>query len=395
MDKVRIGVIGLGNMGSQHAQWLFDGKVQGATLAAICDTDPEKLRQFRERFKDQVPAFPTHKGVVNCGWCDAIIVAVPHYDHVPIALDAFAKGVHVMLEKPIAVSVKAAREVVEAYKKYPQLKFGIMLNQRNSVTYQKMREMIASKELGEISRITWICTNWFRSFAYYASGGWRATWKGEGGGVLINQCPHYLDLVQWIPNMMPSRVTAVVHIGKTHPIEVEDEVSAIMEYPNGATGHFITTTGECPGTNRLEIVGGRGTLCNDNGKLTFRRNRVDAQEFSRTTPTSFGTPEVWNIEISTPPAHVAMGGHNQTTQDFVNAILNNTPNEKLLSSGPEGFNGLHLGNAMLMAGLTRKAVELPVDGEAFDAFIEELAKKYGGRKTLEAKAAKVNMAASW
>ncbi|MCL2640866.1 MAG: Gfo/Idh/MocA family oxidoreductase, partial [Phycisphaerales bacterium] len=336
-----------------------------------------------------------HHELLYSGTCDAILVAVPHYDHVPIALDAFTKNVHVLLEKPIAVSVKAASEVIEVYKKYPHLKFGIMLNQRNNVTYQKMREMIASGELSEISRITWICTNWFRSNAYYASGGWRATWKGEGGGILINQCPHYLDLVQWIPNMMPNRVTAVASIGKTHPIEVEDEVNAIMEYPNGATGHFVTSTGECPGSNRLEIVGSRGTLiCDNGGKLTFRRNRVDAQEFNRTTTTSFGIPEVWNIEIPT-TSRATLGEHNQTTQNFVNVILKNEPNEKLLSPGPDGFNGLHLGNAMLMAGLMRKPVDLPVDGDKFDAFIEDLAQKYGGKKTLEAKTSQVNMGASW
>ena len=382
MAKVRYGVIGLGNMGSQHSQYLFDNAIEGATLGAICDIDPEKLKKYSDKF----PGWRRLRLPRNCSnpkramrflWPCRITTMCPS------RLDAFSRNIHVLLEKPLAVSVHAGRQCIEGYKKYPHLKFGIMLNQRNSVLYQKMREMISAGELGQITRITWICTNWFRSFAYYASGGWRATWKGEGGGVLLNQCPHYLDLVQWIPNLMPNRVTAVAYIGKTHPIEVEDEVSAIMEYPNGVIGHFITSTGEAPGANRLEICGGQGKLVAEDGKLKFIRNRIDAQEWNRTTPTSFGIPETWNIDVATPPR--SGSEHQMTTQNFTNIIVNNLPNEQLLAPGPDGFNGLELGNAIMMAGLSGKPVDLPVNGPAYDQFIEDLAKKYGGRKTLQTK----------
>ncbi|MEI8197608.1 MAG: Gfo/Idh/MocA family oxidoreductase, partial [Phycisphaerae bacterium] len=231
-------------------------------------------------------------------------------------------------------------------------------------------------------------------WAYYASGGWRATWKGEGGGVLINQCPHNLDLIQWVVNgLKPNRVTAVGSVGKTHPIEVEDEISAILEYPNGATGHFVTSTGEAPGTNRLEICGSRGKIVAEDGKVTFTRTRVDVQELNRTTTQSFPAVETWNIDIPYTPRNIPE--HAFITQNFAQAVLDNRPNETLLAPGPEGLHGLELGNAIMMSGLTRKSVELPVDGDEFDRFIDDMAKKYGGKKTLQTKDANVNMAASF
>ncbi len=389
MDLVRIGIIGLGNMGSLHATYLAAGAVEGASLGALCDIDPEKLKRIAD--KHDVPRFANHREMFNSGSIDAVIIVTPHYDHPPIAMDAFAKNIHVLSEKPIAVSVNAARKLNEAAAGYPHLKFGVMFNQRSRGMYQKLRDIIAQGELGEITRITWLITDWFRSWTYYASGGWRATWAGEGGGVLINQCPHNLDLLQWIPNLMPTRVTAIAGLGKTHPIEVEDEVSAILEYANGAIGHFVTTTGEAPGTNRLEIAGDRGKIVAEGGKLHFRRARQSVREIRERTPLSFPSVEVWDCEIPFAPA--IADEHKLITQNFVNAVRLGTP---LLSPGVEGVKGLEIGNAMLMSGVTRQPVDLPVDGDAYDAFLKELTQKYGGRKTLSAPtAASVDMLASF
>jgi predicted dehydrogenase len=378
METVRFGVIGLGNMGSHHAHYLGAGAVDGAKLGAVCDIDPVRLGQVGGKYG--VPKFSNHREMLNSGTVDAIIIAVPHYDHAPIAMDAFAKNVHVISEKPVAVSVNAARKLNDDAARHPHLKFGVMFNQRTNGMYQKMREVIADGELGEITRITWLVTDWFRTWTYYASGGWRATWAGEGGGVLINQCPHNLDLIQWIPNMMPNRVTAVASIGKTHPIEVEDEVSAIFEYPSGAIGHFVTTTGEAPGTNRLEIAGDRGKIVAENGKIHFRRARHSVRKVRETSPLSFTSVETWDMEI--PYKSGPAQEHQTMTQNFVNAVLKGTP---MLGPGNEGVRGLEIGNAMLLAGVTRQPVDLPIDGEAYDAFIRELTTKYGGRKTLETK----------
>ncbi len=379
MDTVRFGVIGLGNMGSHHTRYLGAGGVDGAVLSAICDVDADRLA--KTEVAANVQRFSNHHEMLNSGAVDAIIIATPHYDHPPIAMDAFAKNVHVISEKPVAVSVNAARKLNEEYARHPHLKFGVMFNQRNNGMYQKFREVIADGELGEITRITWLITDWFRTWTYYASGGWRATWAGEGGGVLINQCPHNLDLIQWIPNMVPNRVTAVVSLGKTHPIEVEDECSATFEYPNGAIGHFVTTTGEAPGTNRLEIAGDRGRIHCEGGKLMFRRTRHSVRKERETSPKSFVTPETWDFEIPYKPGPA--DEHKAITQNFTNAVLKNTP---LLGPGIEGVRGLEIGNAILMAGVTRQPVELPMNGEAYDALLKDLHKKYGGKKTLETKA---------
>lgn len=387
MDNVRFGVVGLGNMGSFHVDSF--PSLKGATLAAICDASQKNLENVGK--KTDATRFGDYHEMLAAGVIDAVLIATPHVLHPEIALAAFDKGVHVLCEKPLAVTVKQGRAVIDAANKHPNLKFGMMFQQRTMPIYKKLRELITEGELGEISRITWIVTDWFRTWAYYASGGWRATWAGEGGGVLINQCPHNLDLIQWLTGMTPSRVTAVGFVGKTHPIEVEDEVSAILEYPNGAIGHFVTSTGEAPGTNRLEIVGDRGRIVCENDKLHFSRTRKGVRETRETSKEAFAKVQTWEIEI--PHGGGDMAGHKLVTQNFVDAILKGEP---LIAPGADGLRQLELGNSILMAALTRKPVELPLDSDAYDQFIADVTKRYGGKKTLKADPnATVNMAASF
>lgn len=387
MDNVRFGIVGLGNMGSFHVDSF--ASLKGATLAAVCDASQKNLDAAGK--KTSAKRFGSYQEMLAARGIDAVLIATPHLLHPEIALAAFDKGVHVLCEKPLAVTVGQGRAVVDAAAKHPNLKFGMMFQQRTMPIYRKLRELIADGELGEISRITWIVTDWFRTWTYYASGGWRATWSGEGGGVLINQCPHNLDLIQWLTGLTPGRITAVGFVGKTHPIEVEDEVSAIMEYPNGAIGHFITSTGEAPGTNRLEIVGDRGRIVGEQDKLRFTRTRKSVREIRETSKDAFARMETWEIEI-TPPAGEAEG-HKAITQNFVDAIQKGEP---LIAPGVEGLRQLELGNAILMAALTRKSVELPIASEAYDQFIADVTKQYGGKKTLKADPnAKVDMAASF
>lgn len=374
-------------MGSSHAGYLET--LEGACLGAVADIDPAKREDAKK--KATVPVFSSHQELIESKTCDAIIIATPHYDHPPIAIDAFKAGLHVLSEKPIAVSVKAARELNEIYEKnYKHLKFGIMFNQRTLPVYRKLRELVASGELGEISRVTWLITDWFRTWTYYASGGWRATWAGEGGGVLINQCPHNLDLMQWVTGMMPHRVSGVASIAKTHPIEVEDEVTGVFEYPNGAIGHFVTTTGEYPGTNRLEIACDRGKIIAEDGKLKWKRTRESVDDVRKNSKESFARIESWDIEI--PLEREPRSQHQEVTKAFIRSVLTGSP---LVAEGTEGVRGLELGNAMLMAGLTHKPVDLPMDGAAFDQFIVELDKTYGGKKTLQIKDVKVDMSGTY
>ena len=374
MDNVRFGVVGLGNMGSYHVQTFREMK--NATLEGICDPDASRLAAAAQ--KTPARPFENYQHLLASGLIDAVLIATPHLQHAEIALAAFERDIHVLCEKPLAVTVRQGRQVVEAAGGRPHLKFAMMFQLRTSSLYRKLRELIADRELGEITRLTWIATDWFRTWAYYASGGWRATWSGEGGGVLINQCPHNLDLMHWTTGLAPRRITAVGFIGKTHPIEVEDEVGAIIEYDGGAIGHFITSTGEAPGTNRLEIVGDRGRIVAEGDKLHFTRTRRSVREVRQTSREAFAQLETWEIDV--PHASSVVEGHKAVTQNFINAILGNEP---LIAPGIDGLRQVELASAMLMSALTRRLVELPPDGEAYDGFLHEMARTYGGRKSLK------------
>ena len=359
MNKVRIGIVGIGNMGFAHAQSILAGKITRLELGAVADLDPAKLARV-----PQVKGFKSAADMLASGLIDAILIATPHYDHTTLGIAALKAGLHVMVEKPISVHRADCERLIAAYKgREKKQVFAAMFNQRTDLYYQKIRELIRSGELGEIRRVNWIITNWFRTHAYYASGGWRATWAGEGGGVLLNQCPHNLDLFQWMFGM-PVTLSAHCAFGRYHDIEVEDDVTATMQFANGATGVFITSTGEAPGTNRLEITGERGKLVYEDDKITYQRNEVPMGEFSRTTTQSFARPATWDISI--PAAHHG-GQHNEILQNFTDAILDGTP---LVAPAPEGIHSVELANAMLLSAWTAKPVTLPIDGKKYERLLK-------------------------
>lgn len=366
MDQVRLGVIGCGGMAQSHMAYF--NKVSGLKFTAASDVDPATLKKVTEQYG--VTGFDDGHKLIESGLCDAILVATPHYFHPEYSIAGFKAGLHVLTEKPVAVSAKEAQRVNEEHAKVKGkgILYAAMFNQRTRADWRHVKRMVDSGQIGQLIRVSWTITNWFRTQSYYDSGGWRATWKGEGGGVLINQCPHNLDLFQWFVGM-PSKVHAMVGLGKHHNIEVEDEVVAMLEFPNGAVGTFITSTGEAPGVNRLEIVGDNGTLIAGDGGMRFIQNCIPAREFCRTTSERFATPERVTYDIEP-------GGkspeHQGITQNFVNVILGKE--KKLIAEGEEGIHGLELGNAMLMSGLTGKPVSLPTDRDAFDNLLKDLIK---------------------
>lgn len=345
-------------MGRAHAKSLLND-IKGAELTAVCDTSPERLDWAEEHLPDSVQRFLSPEELFKSGAIDAVLIATPHYDHPPLAIEALGYGLHVLIEKPAGVYTKAVHEMNDAAAKSDR-KFGIMYNQRTNPLYQKLRDLIQSGELGEIRRTNWIITNWYRSQSYYDSGGWRATWGGEGGGVLLNQDPHQLDLWQWTTAMMPKRVRAFCQFGKYRNIEVEDDVTAYVEYENGATGLFITTTGEAPGTNRFEITGDNGKIVIEDGTLTFFRLRTPEPKFNAEYTRGFGAPECWKCEIPVAPGDGDQ--HKGIMRNFTNAILHNEP---LLAPGEEGIHGLTLSNAMYLSAWTDNWVDLPIDSELF------------------------------
>ncbi|ANS74439.1 oxidoreductase [Paenibacillus yonginensis] len=363
MKKVRYGIIGIGNMGRSHAVELLD-QVNGAELAAVCDSSPDALAWAKDRLPDNVQQFDQPEVLFKSGLIDAVIIATPHYDHPPLAIQAFDAGLHVLIEKPAGVYTKAVREM-NARAAASDRVFGIMYNQRTNPLYQKLKELIASGELGEIRRTNWIITNWYRSQSYYNSGGWRATWAGEGGGVLLNQDPHQLDLWQWTTGLMPKRVRAFCHFGKYRDIEVEDDVTAYVEYENGATGLFVTTTGEAPGTNRFEVTGDRGKIVIEDDKLVFWRLRVPEPEFNASYNGGFGAPECWKCEVPVPAGHGEQ--HLGILKNFTNAILHG---EQLIAPGEEGIKGLTLSNAMHLSAWEDDWADLPLDEDRFHELLQ-------------------------
>jgi len=361
MKKLNIGIIGVGNMGTGHTRSILENKCPQIELTAICDINPDRLAQFPD-----IKGFTSALELYQSGLCDAVLIAVPHYDHPPLAKLAFESGLHVLCEKPAGVYTSQVRQMNSAADKSGKV-FAMMFNQRTDHIYRKMKELVSSGDLGQIRRVNWIITNWYRSQCYYDSGAWRATWAGEGGGVLLNQCPHQLDLLQWICGL-PSKVHAHMHFGKWHDIEVEDDVTAYLEWQNGATGVFITSTGDAPGTNRFEITLDGGKLVAEGGKLSLWKNETPIDEFSAKNTEPFGAPKVEYIQVETDgqsPQHVGV------MNAFAGAILDGTP---LIADGREGLNGLMLSNAMHLSAFSGCEVDIPFDEEIYFEYLMQRVK---------------------
>ena len=373
MDEVRIGVAGIGGMGGNHCEYLSKGQIPAGRLAAVADASPERLA-WAESNLDGVERFDTPEGMIGSGEIDAVLIATPHYLHPPIAIAAFEAGLHVMSEKPAGVYTRQVKQMNAAAEKAGTV-FALMLNQRARGQTRKLHELVSSGELGEIQRTNYIITDWFRAQSYYDSGGWRATWAGEGGGVLANQCPHNLDLWQWVCGM-PTRMRAFCYFGKHHDIEVEDDVTAFVEYPNGATGVFVTGTGDAPGTNRLEITGDRGKIVAEDGGILFHRTEQSVSRFLKEYPGGFGSPDVWTCKV--PPAG-GDGEHRTITANWVQSIRDGGETE-LLAPGLDGIHSVELFNAMLLSTWTDSWVDIPVDA---DLYYDELQKRVATSKVKE------------
>ena len=380
MKKVRLGVVGFGNMGTAHCNYISSGKVPNMEIAAICDIAEERRKVAKETYPE-VPVFETAGEMYKSGLCDAVIVAVPHYDHPALMIGAFSCGLHAITEKPAGVYTKQVKEMNEAAKKSGKI-YGIMYNQRTNPLYQKIRNFIKNGELGNIKRVSWIITDWYRPQAYHDSASWRSTWKTEGGGALINQNPHQLDLWQWMFGM-PSKITAFASYGKYNNIEVEDDVTAYFEYENGMTGTYITSTGEAPGTNRLEIACDMGKIVVEGDQMIFHRNTIAEPEFNKNNTEPFGLPECWKCEV---PVSGKAEQHAGILKNFADAILNGN---ELLAPGEEGICGLTISNAIHLSSWTGKTVDINnfPDDEFYALLQEKIKNSTVDKSNIKAKVA--------
>ena len=372
MKKLRLGIIGMGNMGIGHLQSIIDGHCEKIEVTAVADIDSAKLEIIKEKHTSAT-CFTDPIKMLDSGLIDAVLIAVPHYDHPKYAIECFKRGIHVMTEKPAGVYIRQVREMNEEAEK-SGVKFAIMFNQRTNPLFAKAKEIVRSGRLGQPKRLVWIVTNWYRTQAYYDSGSWRATWNGEGGGVLLNQAPHNLDLWQWIFGM-PNKIRAFCSIGKYHNIGVEDDVTIYGEYDNGATAVFISTTGEAPGTNRLEISGDLGKLVLEDGKLKWWKLATPEREFCFTSKEGFYVPETAYVEFTADEPD----GHPILLNNFADSILEG---KELIANGCEGIKSLAISNAAYISSWTDDWAEIPTDEALFEDYLLNLCRKEKNEKQI-------------
>lgn len=358
MGKVRCGIIGTGGMGMGHVNIL--PKIEEVELTCVCDVNPDASGAAAE--KAGVPSYPDPIALLDSGNADMVIIATPHYYHSPLAIEAFDRGIHVLSEKPVSVTVSEADAMNEAAKRSGK-KFGVMYQMRSHQRNQAARRIIEEGRLGEVYR-TSLIMGWFRSQAYYNSGTWRATWTGEGGGVLINQAPHFLDLFTWLGGL-PSTINGQVRT-RLHQIEVEDEAFALLEYANGATGYLYASTTESPSTERIEVCGENGKLVLDGSSLRFWELDRGIRDYSENVENMWGGPSAKEVPVE---YENVGGGHGDITQNFVRSILHDEP---LIAPGEEGLNAVEMINGIILSGKRGKPVSVPVDRAEYDALLGEL-----------------------
>ncbi len=365
--KVKFGIVGIGKQGSYYAGMLSRGLVKTAELAAVCDILPER-REWAKASLKNVKIYDDYKKMFSDGIIDAVIVCTPHYFHPEITIDAIESGIHTLSDKPAGVFTSAVRRENEVAAKHKDVVFGMMFNQRTNPLYRRAKEIIDSGRLGELKRINWIITDWYRPQAYYDQGGWRGTWWGEGGGVLLNQCPHQIDIFQWLGGM-PVKASAIVQYGRNRDISVENDVTASFEYENGATGVFIASTHDSPGTNRLEIDGDKGQIIIEKNTLTFTELTVGETEFNKTNKKFMPKipKKVHRKKLPLPVALISLGTqHLKIIRNFSQAVLDGTP---LTAPGNEGIRGLTISNAIYLSDWLGKAVEIPFDENEFERLL--------------------------
>ena len=367
LEKKRFGILGVGNQGTHYTKLFHEGKIRNAELVAVADTSPSAIAAWSEKYGEVCPAYASLEEMLEKASLDCVMIEVPHYQHPDCAMTAMRAGVAVLVDKPAGVYTSQVEEMY-AVQKETGVPLGMMFNQRTNPCFIKMKKIIEAGVIGEIKRVSWIITTWYRNQCYYDSGAWRGTWDGEGGGVLYNQAPHQLDLYQWIVGMQPTKVHAFCHFGKWHNIDVEDDVTAYVEFPNGATGTFITTTADWPGTNRLEITGSRGTLIFDTTKLTLSMLGEDEREFCFACKEKWGHNKVTTTKV---PAYGENTQHAGIINNFADALQGLCP---IYAPGTDGIHGVALANAMLLSGFEGKTVTMPVDGKKFKKQLDKRVK---------------------
>lgn len=388
-EKVKLGIIGYGAEGGMYAGFFKNNDERlndNIELVAVCDNDPAKKAKVAEDFPG-LPFFDNYLDLLESGIVNAIVTTVPHYDHCVMGIAALERGIHLLGEKPAGVYTKDVERLIETSKKHPETTFAIFFNQRTNPLYRRVKQLMDEKAIGDLQRATWIITTWWRPQGYYNQSAWRATWGGEGGGVLVNQAPHQLDLLQWICGK-PEKVYAKLQYGAGRNIVVENEVNALLDFGNGATGSFITCTNDIVGTDRFEIFGTKGKIIvEDSKKLIVKQLTAPEAELSENMDMQdvmrlfMGQVNMEDYVKVTEEEFVTPQGlqHISVLNNFADHIVNGEP---LLANGEEGINGVTLANAMHLSSWLDKEVDYNVDG---DLYLAELNKRIAEEGKFEQK----------
>ncbi|MDE5910848.1 MAG: Gfo/Idh/MocA family oxidoreductase [Clostridia bacterium] len=372
----RLAVVGIGRMGSRHARNIAKGAIKGARLVAVCDVDSQKLKDFGEKYK--VAAYSDLQDMLAKEELDGVIIATPHYSHVQLAKSCISKGVNTLVEKPISVTVKEAKQLIDTLEQNPDVIGAMMFNQRTNRMYRKAKQLIDSGAIGKVQRVNFIVTNWYRTQFYYDMGGWRASWSGEGGGTLINQCVHQLDVLQWLVGM-PKSVLAYCST-KNRNITTENDVTAVLRYDEFDCV-FTASTHEVPGTNRLEIAGDKGKIVVEKFKMNYYLNQKSESQINQLSTRDYGNKadkKSKKHKLSYGLGRMIYDGiYGQQARIITNFVqaLESKSKDVLIAKLEEGSKCLELINAINQSSWLGKEVDLPLDADVYAELLNQKIKE--------------------
>ena len=364
MEQVRMALIGFGGMGSKYAAMIRNGQIDGMVLAGVCCRNAPGQKVLREEYPGVAIYRDVKDTLAHAAEFDAALIVTPHTSHVEIARQMVAAGKHILLDKPAGVYARQVRELTEQAEK-AGVSFGMMFNNRANPAFGKARELLQSGAIGTPVRAVWVCNTWFRTPAYHKSAPWRSSWNGECGGLLINQSQHYLDLWLWLLGM-PDKVYTDLSFGRYVPITVDDAVDMQLLYDNGLHGTFISSTGEAPGVNRLEIWGDKGRLCvEDTARVFLDENEVSTTRFAAESTQVYGDLPHHCRELPVEPTPEM---YQTILRNFCDHLRKGTP---MIADGTDGLRAVELTNGAYVSAWLERKVQLPVEDGVFEELLHK------------------------
>ena len=350
-------IVGYGNMGGQYAEKIYNGKIKGLSLYGILCRNQPGQQKIRESMPE-VTVFPNEESMFQAREnFDALIITTPHKEHVRVVERAQQAGLHVLCEKPLGVTVEECEAL--SYEDTGTVN-AMIFNWRAREVYRQVYEYIHSGKLGRLTQVIWVANFWYRPAYYHHASGWRSSWSGEGGGLLINQCQHLLDMWNWLFGQ-PCEVSARLGYGCYSDIDVDDKASLFFRHENGMWGTFLSSSGDSPGTNRLEILGEMGKLVvEDNRYFTIYKNEISTTEVSKTSQEMY--PKIPYVEERR-EVEQTESEYTVILQNFIDAMEGR---EKPLAALCDGRRALENCNAAYLSDWQQKPLQIPCDCKAYD-----------------------------